>query len=113
MAFTEIFSATGNIEALERTILAFQKARIANLISIQGRNAQIEDGSNVNVNIAEFEPQDRRSQVRKNLKFVKKDDATVAFRSQMATEGRMQVGSEMNVFIENTAVTILIFGKMT
>jgi len=113
MAFTEIFPATGNLEALEKTIMAFQRAMIANLIDIQGRNAQIEDGSNVNVNVVQFEPQDRRSQVRKNLKFVKKDDATVAFRAQMAAEGRTQVGSEMNVLIENTAVTILIFGKMT
>ena len=113
MAFHEIFSATGNLEALERTIIAFQSAKIANLISIQGRNAQIEDGPNVKVNVAEFEPQDHRNKVRKNLKFVKIDDATIAFRSQMATEGRMQVGSEMNVFIDNTAVTILIFGKMT
>jgi hypothetical protein len=113
MAFSETFPANGALEALATTIMAYQRAKIANLINIQGRNAQVEDGSNVNVNIAEFEPQDRRNQVRKNLKFVRKADATVTFRSQMTAEGRTQVGGEMNVFIENTAVTILIFGKMT
>jgi len=113
MAFTRNFDGKAKLDELERGCESVQKVRTANLLSIQGRNAELDDGTKLKVNVAQFDPQDRRRDVHDDLKMVKKDDADVAFLSQMAAESRTQIGGDMNVFIENQAVTILVFGKTT
>ncbi|MBD0324828.1 MAG: hypothetical protein ICV68_00265 [Pyrinomonadaceae bacterium] len=113
MAFSRIFDGKATLEELERALENMQKLKMANLLTVQGRNAQLDDGTKMNVNVAQFDPQDRRSQVHDDIKMVKKEDASVAFRAQMAAEGRAPVGGDMNVFVENKTVTILVFGKTT
>lgn len=113
MAFSRNFDGKATLAELEKACENVQKIKRANLTDIEGRNAEFADGTKMNVNVAKFTPQSNPSTVRDDLKFVKKTDANVAFIAQMAAEGRAQIGSEMNVFIENKANTILVFGKTT
>jgi hypothetical protein len=114
MPFPEIFPASATLEDLQRTLITFQKAQIANLISIQGRNAELDDGTKLDVNLAEFDPKDDRSDVNKVLVLVENDDATTAFLAQMATQSMTQLGGagkKWRVFIKGDPVNILIFFK--
>ena len=113
MAFTRIFDGKVTLDELDRSLETMQRVKIANLLSIQGRKAELDDGTKLNVNVTQFDPQDERSDVHDDLKLVKKTDATVQFLAQMAQEGRTQVGGDMNVFIADQPVTIVVFGKTT
>ena len=111
MAFSRNFDGKATLDELERALETMQRVKVANLLTIQGRNAEFDDGTQMKVNVAQFDPKDNRSEVHDDLKLVKKADATPAFMSQMAAQGRAPVGGDMNVFIENEAETILVFGK--
>ena len=113
MAFSRIFDGKATLDELERACETMQVLKMSNLLSIQGRDAELNDGTKLKVNVVQFEPQDRRRDVIDDLKLVKKADATVAFIAQMAAEGRAPIGGDMNVFLESKAETILVFGKKT
>ena len=113
MSFTRNFDGKATLEELERALETKQRVKTANLLSIQGRNAQLDDGTKLKVNVAEFDPQDAISKVHDDLKLVKKSDASVSFLAQMAAEARIQIGGDMNIFLENAAETILVFGRTT
>jgi hypothetical protein len=113
MAFSRIFDGKATLDELERACETMQRVKMANLLSIQGRNAQLDDGTKLKVNVAQFDPKDRRSEVRDDLKLVKKTDASPAFLAQMAAEGRAPVNGDMNAIVENNAETILAFAKKT
>ncbi|KAF0249168.1 MAG: hypothetical protein FD167_1430 [bacterium] len=106
-----IYDAKETLADLELACKDIQTIRIANLTNIEGRKAEFPDGTKHNVNVAVFESQEDISKVRDDLKFVKKEDATVGFIAQMAKEGRAQIGGDMFVFVEDKDTTILIFGK--
>ena len=104
------------IGELERTCETIQHLRRVNLTDIQGRVARFENGTTANVNIATFVRMPNMSDVHDELTFIKKDDADVTFLARMTAEGRTRVGGvdhEMEIFIENTAVAILVYGKST
>jgi hypothetical protein len=109
--FHRNFDGKATLSELERACETTQKLKRANLTVIEGRNAQLADGTTMNLNVAEFNPQSNPSQVHDDLKLVKKAEADKAFLDQMAAESRAQVGGDMNVFVENQAAVILVFGK--
>ncbi len=109
--FNRIFDGKASLDELDRGCESIQRLRRANLQSVEGRNAQFDNGTQVNVNVAQFQAVADLNDVHDDLKLVKKDDADVAFLAQMAAEGRSQIGGDMNIFISNVATTILIFAK--
>lgn len=114
MSHPELFPASASLEDSQETIISFQMKLTANLISIQGRNAVLDNGTKLNVNLAEFDPKLKKSEINKSLVFVKKSDADPAFLAKMAAESRSPLGGagkEFNVFIEGSAEKILIFFK--
>jgi NADH dehydrogenase/NADH:ubiquinone oxidoreductase subunit G len=121
MPFPEMFPASATLEELQRTLIAFQKIKTANLINITGRNAELDDGTKLNVNLADFEPQTRRNQINKVLVLVKDDDANVAFLTRMTAESMSPLGGagkKFTVFMksdetatEGKEAEILIFFK--
>jgi hypothetical protein len=111
--FDRIYDAKATLSELERGCETTQKMKRANLTSIEGRNAELPDKTKINVNVGHFDPKPNPSDVHDDITMVKKADATVTFRAQMAAEGRTQVGGDMNVFVESQPETILIFGKTT
>jgi hypothetical protein len=109
--FHRNFDGKSTLSELERACETTQKIKRANLTGIEGRNAQLADGTKMNVNVAEFDPKPNPSDVHDDLVLVKKDDADKVFLDKMASEKRTQIGADMNVFIENVAETILVYGK--
>src|SRR5262245_3894125 len=98
MTFSRNFDGKSTLDELERALETKQRVTMANLLSLQGRNAQLDDGTPLKVNVAEFDPQPSRSMVHDDLKLIKKADADVTFLAQMTAESRTQIGGEMNVF---------------
>lgn len=111
--FDRKFFGIATLIQLQNACMDVAIKKTADLVEIEGRNAQLPDGSQSKINVVRFDPKDDESEVRDDLRFVKKADATVAFIAQMASEGRAQIGGDMDVFIEDKAETILVFGKTT
>jgi hypothetical protein len=109
--FERIFPGTAKLDELEVACIDVERKKTANLMTVEGRNAQLPDGTPSNVNVVQFDPKDDESEVQFDLKFVRKADATPAFLAQMAAEGRAQVGGDMSIFIEDQPDTVLIFAK--
>lgn len=111
--FERSFFGKATLVQLQNACIDVEKKKTANFIEVEGRDAQLPDGTNAKINIARFDPKDDESEVRDDLTFVKKADANVNFHAKMAQQGKAQIGGEMDVFIEDKAETILVFGKTT
>lgn len=113
MAFSRIFDGKATLKELERACETMEMVKMANLLSIQGRDAELPDGTKLKVNVAQFDPKNHRRDILDDLELVKKADADQAFLQRMAAEGRAAIGGDMIVFIEDQSDTILVFGKTT
>jgi hypothetical protein len=111
MAFTRIFDGKSTLEELQRACIAMAQVKMANVVTIQGRKAQLDDGTKLNVNVVKFEPQDSQTAVHSDIKMATESDANQVFLQQMAAEGRAPVNGNMSVFIANAAETIVAFAK--
>lgn len=112
MAYELYFPGTAGLKETEDTVEANQLAGIANMVNIQGRNAEFDDKTKANLNVVEFEPVDKRFQIRKILTFVETKDVDFA---AMAAAGMTQLGGdgkEFNVFIGDKPKEIFVFYRM-
>ncbi len=107
------FNGNKTLDTLQQDCIDIQEVKKANLTNVQGQNALMPTETKITVNICEFELKDDIGEVHDDLKFVKKADVNVAFLAQMAAESRIQIGGDMDIFVEDTAVNICIFGKIT
>ncbi len=107
------FNGKNTLAALQQDCMDIQSIKKANLTKIEGQKAVTPTETKITANVCTFDLKDDVSQVHDNLVFVKKSDATVTFIAKMAQESRTQIGGDMDVFIEDTAETILVFGKIT
>ena len=105
------FDGQGSLQDLQISCINICNVRSANLVKIQGRLANTEDGKQIKVNIVTFMALENPNDLIGDLKFAKDSDVTVDFRRQMADERRQEIGNGMNIFASNNAVKIRIFGK--
>lgn len=112
MSYKIPFPGTATLAELDTTITAYQLAKTANVIDIEGRQATFDDGTNMNVNVAEFEPVDHRPQIHKELVFVLVADVDFG---AMAAAGMTQLGGagkKFTIYVSNKPQSIFVFYRL-
>jgi hypothetical protein len=107
------FNGKNTLATLQQDCMDIQMIKKANLTKVEGQNAVTPTDTKITVNVCTFDQKDDVSEVHDDLVFVKKSAATVTFIAKMVQESRTQIGDDMDVFIEDKAETILVFGKIT
>lgn len=112
MSYKIPFPGTATLAELDTTLSAYQLAKTANLVDIEGRNATFDDGTQANVNVAEFDPVDHRPQIHKELVFVLVADVDFGAMAAAKMTQLGGAGETFTIFVSDQPQSIYIFYRL-